>query len=116
MLKSEKTRFELHEFYIFEVVADISQSNYWRQVLLVGDYEQKFMIGENSKYSIPTCLEDVIRKNNLQYYVSKVLKCPEEFDEGAVIFKFEAVEFPEIVRFSGNYGVNWLKISIQDIK
>jgi len=40
--------------------------------------------------------------NDLHFYITKVLECPEEFDEGLIIFKFESLEFPEIVRYSGN--------------
>jgi len=65
--------------------------------LVNSDSEFKF-----SEYTRPPLL-----KHNLQFYASKVLECPEEFpvssDPGCVIFKFEALEFPDIVKYSGNY-------------
>ena len=92
-----------HENYIFDIVADVSQSEYWRSLLFSGGYNELHLISANTMGDIPDYNKKALADDNLQFYVSKVLECPEEFDEGAVIFKFEPVEFPEIERYSGNY-------------
>ena len=54
-------------------------------------------------YEIPNYIKEIIFEFGLQFYVSKVIDCPEEFDEGSIIFKFESLEFHDIVKYSGNY-------------
>ena len=94
--------------YLFDVALDISQSNYWRQLLFSSRYDKKFLISAETE-GVPKSLKNILLGYNLQYFVSRVLDCPVEFDEGLVIFKFEAVDFPTVTRYSGNFvGMNIL--------
>ena len=90
--------------YIFSVALDISQSDYWRQLLFSNDYRVKFLINSSSEFYFPNSTVLLIAKHNLQFYVSKVRKCPIRYmmEDGYVIFKFQSVEFPEVVQYSGN--------------
>ena len=107
MTKLEKQRLKLYnKEWIDDIVLDISQSKCWRQLLFSADYNQKFLINADTVCEYPTHFvgtKNMIINHKLQFYVSKVLECPEDFDEGAVIFKFESAEFPEVMRYSGNY-------------
>jgi len=99
-LKKERVR--LYSEYIYDIVIEVSQSNYWRRLLFSSDYDQKFLINSDSEFHSPKFIRPVLLEHNLRFYVSKVSECPEEFDEGLVIFKFEPLEFPEIIHYSGN--------------
>jgi len=104
MIISEKQKIKIYQKYIFDVGLEISQSNYWRNLLFSSDYNFKFLFDQNTEHEIPEYLKmkKEIFDYNLQFYISKVLECPEEFAEGCIIFKFESVEFPQVVSYSGN--------------
>jgi len=99
----KKSRCKYYKKHIFDIVVDISQLDCWRNHLHENDYNYKYIIAHNSELDIPKYLQNILIGHNLKFYVSKVLDCPESFDEGCVIFKFESAEFPGIVRYSGNY-------------
>ena len=102
-------RLKLCEEHIENVALWVSQSNYWRRILFSAAYNQRILIKPDTICDVPNYIKNIILNYDLQFYASKVLDCPEDFDEGAIIFKFESVEFPEIVRYSGNYdGVSLL--------
>lgn len=100
----EDRRYQLYKDYIFDIALDVSQSAYWRNVLFSSNYGQKFLINSDSEFHSPKHTKPMVSKYNLQFYVSKVLKCPISYfmKDGYVIFKFESVEFPEIVDYTGN--------------
>jgi len=95
-------RLELYEENIFDIVGDISQSEYWRKLLFSNDYDVKFIINSDTVCDIPEYVKRRLREHSLQFYVSKVLECPEEVDDGWIIFKFESLEFPYVVGYSWN--------------
>ena len=72
-------------------------------------YDKKFLINADSEFHFPEQTKPLFLEHNLQFYVSKVLDCPDKFDEGCIIFKFESLEFPRIVRYSGNYFGEYAK-------
>ena len=102
MSELKKSRLKLYKKYIEDITLEISQSNYWRELLFNNDYNKKFLISSESQHEIPNYIKPLIFNFKLQFYVSKVLEYPEEFDEGSIIFMFEALEFPSVVRYSGN--------------
>ena len=103
MAEDKILREEYHRKYIDYIGIDISQASYWRALLFANQFHKKFLISKNPIDNIPVYLRDIMTKHDLRYYVSKVTKseCPEDYD-GLVIFKFEAVEFPDITWYSGN--------------
>ena len=103
-LNARKARIALYEANITDVALEVSQSVYWRQLLFLNAYEQKYLLSSDSEHEIPVYIRSIILENKLQFYVSKVLKCPILYlnEEDYVIFKFESLEFPEINRYSGN--------------
>jgi len=103
MAKLDNQRANLFKRHIGDVVMDISQSNHWRQLLFSSEYNKKHLINSDSEFHFPNHTKTPLLEHNLKFYVSKVLECPEEFDEWCVIFKFESIEFPEITQYSGNY-------------
>ena len=99
-----KRRRQLYKDSIFSVALDISQSDYWRQLLFSSDYGKKFLINCSSEFKSPKHIKPLVIRHNLQFYVSKVRKCPVRYmmEDGYVIFKFQSLEFPEVVQYSGN--------------
>lgn len=93
---------DLHEKYLEDVAFEISQDSKWRKKLFDGNYDEKLLITYQEISEIPRYLREVFEQYNLEYYVSKTLNCPEGFDNDLVIFKFEAKEFLDLVRYSGN--------------
>jgi len=104
LLPSKKRRRRLYKNWIVDIALDISTSIHWRELLFNSDYDERFLISSSSGVHLPSYPQDAIIKHNLQFYVSKVLTCPIQYfvDDSYIIFKFESVEFPEIVEYSGN--------------
>jgi len=104
MAKSKKQRRDLYKKWINNIALDISQSAQWRQSLFSSNYGQRFLVNSTSEFYFPKLTKPFVTKHNLQFYVSKVLKCPIKYlvEDGCTIFKFQSVEFPEIVQYSGN--------------
>ena len=106
MSSLRKCRRQRYKERIVDVALEISQSDYWRQLLFSSDYNEKFLFNSDTMHEIQEYLKtiDTIFDCNLQFYVSKVLKCPVRYlmEDGYTIFKFQSVEFPEIVQYSGN--------------
>lgn len=96
------SRENLYRVCIMDIGYEVSISDYWRKLLFSADYDEKFLIdGKHTKGIIAYEMIEVM-KFNLRFYVSKILECPEAFDDGLTIFKFESTEFPDIVFYSGN--------------
>jgi len=104
MIKAEKQKRKNFDDWLFSVAVDISTSEPWRQLLFSSEYDKKFLIVADPELPLPEYLEEIIQKNNVQFYVSKISHCPEKrlAEEGGVVFKFESPEFPDMVRFTAN--------------
>ncbi|MBO0453175.1 hypothetical protein [Candidatus Enterococcus murrayae] len=95
----------LREKYITsieDVALEISQSDYWRTQFFESEYDQRILISEQNIENVPIYIKHIFTEEKLMFLVSKVKECPEVFDEGSIIFKFESVPFASITRFSGN--------------
>ena len=99
---TEKSLYEIYLENIENVALDISQTPYWRKKLFENEYNQRILISEKDKEYIPKYIEFIFTELKLMFLVSKVKHCPDTFDKGSIIFKFEALPFPAIVRFTGN--------------
>ena len=93
---------KFYEKYIEDVVKGISQDNLWRKRLFEGHYNEQFLVSFRELEEVPCQLWTIFSQYGLEFIVSKVHSCPEPFDEGLIIFKFEANGFPHLVRYSGN--------------
>jgi len=104
MTAPRKCRRQLYKKSIVDIALDISQSDFWRKLLSSSGYDKKFLINSNSEFYFPNSTKALVIKHNLQFYVSKVKKCPIRYmmKDGFVIFKFQSLEFPEVVQYSGN--------------
>jgi len=106
MASQRKHRRQLYKKSIIDVALEISQSDYWRNLLFFSDYNKKFLFDSDTEHEIPEYLKtiNIIFDSNLQFYVSKVLKCPVRYlmEDGYIIFRFQSIEFPEVVHYSGN--------------
>ena len=93
---------KLHEKYLADVVLEVSRDSLWQQRLFEGKYNERFLITFRDLEELPCPLWTTFSQYGLEFFVSKVHSCPEEFDEGLIIFKFEAKGFSHLVRYSGN--------------
>lgn len=87
---------------IEDVAFDISQSEYWRTKIFNCEYNQRILISKKDVEKIPDYIKHIFTEEKLMFLVSKVKECPEPFDEGSIIFKFESLPFTSITRFTGN--------------
>jgi hypothetical protein len=93
---------KFHEKYLEDVVKEISQDSLWRKRLFEGQYNEPFLITFKELEELPCKLWNAFSQYGLEYFVTKIHSCPEKFDEGLIIFKFEAKGFLHVVRYSGN--------------
>lgn len=98
---------KLHEKYLEDVVIEVSQDSLWRVRLLEGKYNERFLITCKELEELPCSLWGAFSQYGLEFYVSKVDSCPEEFDEGLVILKFEAKGFPQLVKYFADNLVSY---------
>jgi len=91
-----------HEKYLNDVVREISQDCLWRKRLLQAQYNEKFLITYKELDELPCKLWTIFSQYGLEFFVSKIQECPEKFEEGFTIFKFEAKGFSHLVSYSGN--------------
>lgn len=91
-----------HEKYLDEVAREVSQDSLWRKRLFEGGNNEQFLLTYKELEELPCLLWNIFSQYGLEYLVSKVHACSEEFDEGLVIFKFEAKDYPHLVKYSGN--------------
>ena len=89
---------------------DISQCKYWRQLLFDNDYNKKFLINSDSEFHFPNVMKPMLSEHNLQFYVSKVLNCPEEFVEDGLTMQLVPYDLHEAVRHTG--GASLIKKGI----
>lgn len=88
-----------HEKYLDEVVKAVSQDDMWKKRLFEGQYNERFLLTSKELEELPYPLWTIFSQYGLEYFVSKVDVYPEKFDEGLIIFKFEAKEYPHLVKY-----------------
>jgi len=93
---------KIYEKYLEDVVIEVSQDSLWRKRLFEGQYNERFLITFKELEELPCRLWASFSQYGLEFFVSKVHSCPEEFHEGVINFKFEAKGFSHLVRYSGN--------------
>lgn len=98
----EKSLYKIYSENIEDVALDISQTSYWRNKLLKSNYEERILISEKDEEYIPQYIKHIFTELNLMFLVSKTKHSLELFDRDNIIFKFESLPFPSIVRFTGN--------------
>jgi len=92
---------KLHEKYLEDVVIEISEDCLWRKRLLEGQYNEQFLVTFKELEELPCRLWTTFSQYGLEFLVSKVHSCPEEFEEGLTILKFAAKDFSHIVSYFG---------------
>ena len=99
---NKKSLYEVYLEKVEDVAFDISQTSYWRNKILKNNFEERILISKKDKEYIPQYIKYIFTELDLMFLVSKTEHCPESFDEGSIIFKFESLPFPSIVRYTGN--------------
>ena len=92
----------IYERTISDVAMEISIAREWRRKIFKLKENDVLEISFDNPLHLPDYIREDMVANKLTFYVKIVKDCPEEFDEGLVIFKFWAKEFPEICSYSGN--------------
>ena len=93
---------KFYEKYLKDVVLEVSQDGLWRERLFAARYNKPFLLTYKELEEVPCSLWTTFSQYGLEFFVSKVNGCPEEFAEGLIVFKFEAKGFPHLVGYSGN--------------
>lgn len=96
------TRRQIYESSISDTAMEISISRPWREKIFKLKKGEQLMISAERAEELPAYIRDEIILHGLTYYVCLADDCPEEFDDGLVVFKFRTKEYPDIVRYSGN--------------
>lgn len=78
------------------VALDVSVDDDFRKKLAEAPYDSAFEI---TRANAPKYCDF---PDGLVFYVEKVRECPVIFDDGLIVFKFYAKEFPHITAYSGN--------------
>ncbi len=69
---------------------------------MFAEYDVPFDISYRDADELPEYIREPILRHRLEFQVMCVESCPEYYDDGLVIFKFQSKEFPIITAFSGN--------------
>ncbi|WP_426339203.1 hypothetical protein ACN9MZ_23100 [Pseudoduganella sp. S-14] len=90
---------------MIDILADASQSRFWRQRLFSSHPGEIHTIDRDNCQELPEYLCSVIQRYELRYsvYVAAASEGPMWLTEGGLLlFKFWASEFPTVHDFSGN--------------
>ena len=100
-----KKRFKkkLYKRHIEDVALDVSCDGVFRGLLAEAEYGQKFEISPKTAAHID--IFGNVFERGLVYLVEKTHYCPVSFDDGLVIFKFTAKDFPDVAAYTGNGGL-----------
>lgn len=96
----------LYRKYIEDVALDVSVDGDFRKTLAEAPYDSPIEI---MRANAPQCC---YFPDGLVFFVEKVRECPVIFDNGLIIFKFYAKEFPHIAAYSGN---NLAGLSLEEL-
>ena len=102
-MKKRKSK-KLHNFWL-EDVADLSQNSNWRKKLFEADENETFYIDKNNLNYLSKYLIQAILKYDLKFKVAKVDGSETDAwlsEDGMIVFKFWASDFPNLKMFSGN--------------
>lgn len=92
----------IYEKKISDVAMEISIASEWRRRIFKMKENDILEISFKEHLHLPDYIREDITANKLTFCVKIVKDCPEEYDEGLIIFKFWAKEYPEICSYSGN--------------
>lgn len=93
---------QIYKENITDTAMEVSISNEWRRKIFQLNKGEYLTISYRQPDELPDYVKNDIILHKLTYCVEIPSECPEKFDEGLVVFKFWAKEYPEIVRYSGN--------------
>ncbi|MGN1137673.1 MAG: hypothetical protein ACI4SF_15825 [Oscillospiraceae bacterium] len=97
---NKRKRKKIYKKYMDDIVWEISCNHSIRALLFSMPYNIPIEISLKSQICYNELVNKILSKH-LVFWVEKVYTCPEEFEEGLIIFKFTA-KFRDIVRYSGN--------------
>lgn len=103
--RSSRQRKKLHKNWLIDVLADASQSRFWRQRIFSSQVGEVLSIDRDTCQSLPARLCHALRRYGLRYSVriAAASEGPQWLSEdGLVLFKFWATDFPRVHDFSGN--------------
>ena len=96
---------KLHRRWLDDLVLDASQSSYWRIRLFESKAGEVFEISRANLSGMPWRVALAIQQFDLRFSVTVAEPAEAESwlsENGAVVFKFWATEFPTVKLFSGN--------------
>jgi len=92
---------KIYERIISDVAMEISIMSEWRyKIFRMND--KILEISYKTPSQLPLYIKDEVVSNKLTFFVQVVNDCPVNFDEGLIIFKFWAKDYPDVCCYSGN--------------
>ncbi|MBP0726134.1 hypothetical protein J5Y03_13205 [Bacillus sp. RG28] len=102
----KRHRKKLHKNHLIDLVYSVSVSKIWREKLFNSVRYKKYIIDKSQYEGISHQLKKIIINSNLRYFVSIIPQHEaygwEDWDSSQIYFKFESIEFPNLVDFSAN--------------
>ena len=104
-MRSARIMKKLHKYWLFYGVIDASMVTYWRKLLFESEPGETFSIDAVHCKGLDLKLVSAMGKYGLKYRVAVVDGSETESwlsENGMVVFKFWAQDFPSVKTFSGN--------------
>lgn len=97
---NKRKKKKIYKKYMDDIVWEISCNRSIRALLFSMPYNIPIEISMKSQMYFNEFINKILSKH-LVFWVEKVYTCPEEFEEGLIIFKFSS-KYRDIARYSGN--------------
>ena len=103
--RSKRLRKKLHKYWLDYGVIDASVNPLWRKRLFESRPGDIFSISKDDTAGLHEEVANAIRRYDLKFSVRIAVATESEpwlSENGMVLFKFWAAEFPTVARFTGN--------------
>lgn len=102
---NRRQRKKQHRRFLDRYLPDLCLVAPWRQQLLLGQFNEPYVLDALHTAELPAELSKSIRDHRLQFEIAKVPACEAESwlsEGGMMIFRYRSREFPSVVAYSGN--------------
>jgi hypothetical protein len=103
---NRRIRNKLHKRYLNDISLEVSTSSFWRKKIFQSAPYEKFVINKYQTGDIWEPIKSALIKYNLRYYVYMIsfetAKEWQDWDSTQIIFRFEPIEFPDLLNSSAN--------------
>lgn len=98
----ERERKKQYEMNLFLVASEVSLSPQWKEDIFSLKEGAVLEISFRTPEKLPESIREKMIKYRLTFFVKTVSECPSDTEEEIIVFKFWAMEYPEICMYSGS--------------